>query len=224
VSEPLPLVIFGTGLVARLAYRQATKELGLKVAVFAVDARFRTEPQFLGKPVVDVESLATTHPPGQVSVFVAMGYRSMTQRASAWRRIADVGWSTPSLISPHAHVAEGEKIGANCFVMPGAVIEPGTTLGANNIVWSNATICHDSTIGTDNFFASNSTIGGEVTVGDRCFFGFSSTVLQQLSVGSDVLLAAAALLTTDAPGLGRYLGVPARRCGEIEASSGVCVH
>lgn len=224
MSAPLPLVIFGAGSVARLAHHHATRELGLQVVAFAVDARWRTRTELLGLPVLEAETLADTHPPGRAAVFVAVGYRSMPQRAAAWRRFAGAGWDTPSLVSPRAHVADTARLGPNCFVMPGAVVEPGTELGANNLVWSNATICHDGRIGSDNFFASNSTVGGEVTIGDRCLFAFSSTVLQQRSVGSDVLLGAASLLTTDAPGLGRYLGVPARRCGELDAATGVCVH
>lgn len=224
MSETLPIVIFGAGSIARLAYHYATQELGLKVAAFAVDARWRTETQLLGIPVIDAQLLSNTYPPGQVLVFVAVGYRSMLQRAHAWRRITDDGWETLSIISQRAYVAKTAEIGSNCFIMPGAVIEPDTTLGANNIVWSNATICHNTTVGCHNFFASNSTIGGEAAVGDRCFFGFSSTVLQQLTVGSDVLVAASALLTTDAPSLGRYLGVPAQRCREIDADLGVCIH
>lgn len=217
-----PLVIFGTGSVARLVHHHATSELGLEVAGFAVDARWRVEPQLLGLPVLEAESLVRTHPPGLAAVFVAVGYRSMLQRARTWQRFADAGWDTPSLVSPRAYVAATARLGPNCLVMPGAVVEPGTELGANNIVWSNATICHDGRVGSHNFFASNATIGGEVTIGDRCFFGFSSTVLHQRTVGNDVLLGAAALLINDAQSLGRYLGVPARR-SPIDAATGVCV-
>ncbi|WP_312780374.1 acetyltransferase [Acidovorax temperans] len=222
MSVRLPLVIFGTGSVARLAHHHATRELGLEVVGFAVDAQWRAEPTLLGLPVFEAESLARTHPPGRAAVFVALGYRSMPQRARSWQRFADAGWDTPSLVAPGAHVAATARLGPNCLVMPGAVVEPGTELGANNILWSNATICHDGRVGSHNFFASNATIGGEVTIGDRCFFGFSSTVLQQRTVGSDVLVGAAALLTTDAPGMGRYLGIPARR-SPISAATGVCV-
>ena len=224
MNAPLPLVIFGTGSVARLAHHHATRELGLEVSAFAVDACWRNQTELLGLPVLEAESLADMYPPGRAAVFVAVGYRSMPLRAAAWRRFADAGWDTPSLVSPRAHVAATARLGPNCFVMPGAVVEPGAELGANNLVWSNATICHDGRIGSDNFFASNSTLGGEVTVGDRCFFAFSSTVLQHRTLGSDVMLGAAALLTTDAPSLGRYLGAPARRSGEIDVATGVCVH
>lgn len=223
MSNARPLVIFGAGSVARLAYYHATEELGLQVSAFAVDTGWCSETQLEGLPVVDAELLHGTHPPSQVSVFVAVGYSSMLRRARAWRRIVEIGWYTPSIISPRAHVAKTATIGPNCFIMPGAVIEPDTTLGSNNTVWSNATICHNSMIGSHNFFASNSTLGGETIVGDRCFFGFSSTVLQQRIVGSDVLVAAASLVTSNAPSLGRYMGMPARRYGEIDADLGVCV-
>ena len=220
----LPLIIFGTGPVARMAYYIATYELGLKVISFAVDSYFRVDTELLGLPVLDAERLDQLYPPGAVTIFVAVGYRSMLARANAWRRIADRGWNTPSLLSPKAYVAETAILGPNCLIMPGVVIEPDVALEGNNIVWSNATICHDSIIGSDNFFAANTTIGGEAQVGSRCFFGFSSTVLQRRTVGCDILLAASALLTTDAPSFGCYKGIPARRTAEINPSLGVCVN
>jgi len=223
VSEPLPLVIFGAGSVARMAHYLATHELGLKVIGFAVDSKYRFDTDFLGLPVLDVDLLAELYPPGAASVFVAIGYRSIPERAKAWRRFADAGWDTPTLISRKAYVAETARLGANCLVMPGVVLEPESTLGHNNLVWSNVTICHDAIIGSDNFFAAGSTIGGEVKVGSRCFFGFTSTVLQQRTVDCDVLLGASALLTTDAKSLGCYKGIPAKRAREISAEVGVCI-
>jgi len=218
-----PLVIFGLGSVARLAYSCATHELGLDVLAFAVDSASRTDSELFGLPVVDAESLAQNFSPESASIFVAVGYRSMLKRASAWQRFADAGWHTPTLVSPRAYVAETSIIGHNCFVMAGAVIEPGACLGDNNLIWSNSTICHDCRIGSHNFFASNTTIGGDVSIGDRSFFGFSSTILQQRSVGSDVVIAAAALVTQDATGLGRYIGIPARRDTDIDPTIGVCI-
>ncbi len=223
MSEHLPLVIFGVGSVARIAHYLATRELGLEVIGFAVDSKYRVDNELLGLPVLDVDLLSQLYPPGVASVFVAVGYRSIPERAMTWRRFADAGWDTPSLISRQAYVAETARLGANCLVMPGVVVEPGSTLEHNNLVWSNATICHDTIIGSDNFFAATTTIGGEVKVGSRCFFGFSSTVLQQRTVGCDVLLGAAALLTTDALSLGCYKGIPAKRASEISAEVGVCI-
>jgi len=223
MSQSLSLVIFGTGSVARIAHYVASYELGLEVVGFAVDPAYRVDTKFLGLPVLDADLLAQFYPPGTASVFVAVGYRSMHKRSMTWRRFADAGWNTPSLISSKAYVAETAKLGANCLVLPGVVVEPGCILGDNNILWSNATICHDSCVGSDNFLAAGTVIGGEVEIGSRSFFGFSSIVLQHRTVGCDVLLAAAALLTADAPNLGYYKGIPAKRIGEICAEDGVCI-
>jgi len=221
--SPPPLVIFGTGSLARMAHYFATRELGLEVLAFTADAPHVSQSSMLGVPVVELQALAGVHPPGDVSVFVAVGYRSLRQRARAWHRVRDLGYDTPCLVSRHAFVAENASLGPNTIVMPGAVVEPGVVLGANNVVWSNVTLCHDTVAGDHNFFASNVTVGGEVRLGSRSFLGFSSVVLQQLTVGDEVLLAAQSLLLSDARGLTHYQGSPARAHRDIASDEGVCV-
>lgn len=218
-----PLVIFGTGSLARLAHYYATHELGMQVAAFAVDAPDPGQPSLLGVPVLEARELPDVHPPASASVFVAVGYRSLAQRARAWQRMRDLGYDTPCLVSTSAWVAANARLGANTIVMPGAVVEPGVVLGDNNVVWSNATLCHDTVAGDHNFFAANVTVGGEARLGSRCFLGFSSVVLQQRTVGDDVLLAAQSLLLSDAAALTHYQGSPARACRDIHPETGVCV-
>jgi sugar O-acyltransferase (sialic acid O-acetyltransferase NeuD family) len=206
-----------------MAHYYATREMGLEVAAFAVDAPYRTQDSLLDSPVIDWHSLAGTYPPGEAAIFVATGYRSMAQRAQVWQRVRAAGYETPSIVSRHAFLAQDARVGSNTILMPGAVVEPGVVLGDNTVVWSNVTICHDTVAGDHNFFASNVTIGGEVRLGSRSFFGFSSVIVQQVSVGDDVLLAAQSLLLSDASGLMQYQGSPARAFKAIDPAAGVCV-
>lgn len=218
-----PLLIFGTGSLARLAHHYAVHELGRQVAAFAVDACYLEQSRGLGMHVVDAQSLASAYPPGEFELFAAVGYRSMVERANIWRRFREAGYRMPTLVSRHAYVAPDATLGPNTIVMPGAVIEPGVVMGENNVVWSNATVCHDTVVGNHNFIASNATLGGEVRVGSRCFIGFSAVVLQHRVVGDDVLLAAQSLLLTDAADLTHYQGSPARAVKAIAAADGVRV-
>jgi sugar O-acyltransferase (sialic acid O-acetyltransferase NeuD family) len=218
-----PLVIFGAGSLARLAHYYATREMGLKLLGFVVDASKKEADEICGLPVLTWEQCVECHPPGTVTMFVAVGYREMRQRQTLFDRALMAAYTLQNIVSTSALVADTAVTGVNNFIMPGVVIEPGARLGANNVVWSNTTICHDSVIGDHNFFASNVTVGGEVTIGHRSFFGFTSTVAHQRHVGDDVLLAAHSLLLGDGESLSWYQGLPAKKVADIASQTGVCV-
>lgn len=219
--QPRPLIILGIGSLARLAHYYATNEMGLHVCGFVVDARFKTAETFLGLPVLDWDTHLRRFPPQQVSMYVAVGYRSMRQREAAYARAVEEGYEMANIVSRAAFLAKDVAMGGNNFIMPGAVIEPGVAVGANNVVWSNATICHDATVGDHNFIASNVTIGGEVSIGSRNFLGFSAVVTQQRQVGDDVLIGAQSLLLGDAESLAHYQGVPAKKVRVIDPATGI---
>lgn len=218
-----PLIIFGTGTLARLAHYYAVREMGLEVKAFAVDVTRLNTDTCCDSLVVTWDECLEQYPPGTVSMYVAVGYREMRQREAVFDRVQSAGYFLQTIISKSAFVAKTVRMGQNNFIMPGVVIEPEVSMGANNVIWSNATICHDTIIGKHNFVASNVTIGGEVTVGDRCFLGFSSTVVQHCRLGDDVLLAAQSLLLEDADSLSRHQGIPAKKVMDIPQSAGVCV-
>jgi sugar O-acyltransferase (sialic acid O-acetyltransferase NeuD family) len=218
------LVIFGAGSLARLAHYYASREMGLQVLGFVVDAERKNVDEYCGLPVFSWEACIEQYPPPATAMYVAVGYRELRQRQVFYDRAKLAGYAFQNIVSGSAFVAETAQVGENNFIMPGAVVEPGVCLGANNVVWSNATICHDAIIGSHNFFAANVTLGGEVTVGDRCFFGFTSTVVHQRRVGDDVLLAAQSLLLSDGEPLGCYQGAPARRVANVSPAVGVSVN
>ena len=204
------LIIYGASELAKLALYYINRETELKVSAFVVDDEFLASQQFLGLPVFSWKKAEEQFPPLQTSVFVAIGYRSMSGRAKAFEVVQNKGFSFINLISKKTFIADDIKLGRNNFVMPGAVIEPYTQLGDNNVIWSNATICHDSKIGNHNFFAANVTLGGHANVGDRCFFGFSSTIKEEIQVGDDVLVGANSLVLKDVSEGLKIYGSPAK--------------
>jgi sugar O-acyltransferase (sialic acid O-acetyltransferase NeuD family) len=219
-----PLIIFGTGSLARLAYYYIAHEMELNVSAFVVDKFHKTTETCQGLPVLDWDALLDLYSPSQTAMYIAVGYKSMKQRESVFERAIEREYQLINIISRAAFIAKSVSIGTNNFIMPGVVIEPGVSIGYNNVVWSNATICHNSKVGNHNFLASNVTVGGEVTMGDRNFLGFSSVVLQQRHLGNDVLIGAQSLLLSDAESLTHYQGTPAKKLKTIDRALGICVN
>lgn len=218
-----PLLIFGCGSLAKLAYYFATREMNVRVLGFVVDEQLREVNTFCGMNVISWRKFLETYRPCDVDTHLSLGYRSMRNRQELYERLTREGYMLRNIVSKSVFLAETYLPDSNNFFMPGVVIEPGVSIGVNNVFWSNTTICHDTKISNHNFFASNVTIGGESAIGSRCFFGFSSTLVQQLNVGDDVLIAAQSLLLQNAASLTRYQGQPAKVAGKIDPMVGVCV-
>ena len=215
------MVIFGTSTLAKLANYYATQELGYKVVAFVVDEGYRTQPNFLNLPVLAWPEFLTAYSVADISLHVAVGYKSMRARAAIYDRVKVRGYELINIVSTASYVANDVMLGDNNFVMPGVVIEAGVAINSNNVVWSNTTICHDTSVGSHNFIAANNAIGGGVKIGNGSFLGFSSVVLQNLVIGSGVLVGAQSLVTRKVENLSKVQGSPARIVGKIDAICGV---
>jgi sugar O-acyltransferase (sialic acid O-acetyltransferase NeuD family) len=217
------LLIFGATSLAKLAHYYATRDMGMNVLGFVVDEQYKNTDTFLSLPVLipsDIRSFNKT----EVAMYVAVGYRSMHQRANAYEQATKNGFELVNIIANASFVADDVVMGDNNFVMPGVMIEPGVKIGSNNVLWSNGTVCHDTTIGNHNFIASNVTIGGEATIGDQNFIGFSSTILQQRHIENNVLIGAQSLVLTNIESLTQVRGSPAKKISVIDPHVGVCVN
>ena len=77
-----PLVLFGAGELARLAYLAFADDDSWHVVACTVSAPYVDDAELFGLPVVPWEELETTHPAADHALFVAVGYRAR-QPASA---------------------------------------------------------------------------------------------------------------------------------------------
>lgn len=218
------LIIFGASSLAKLAHYYATRDMGLNVLGFVVDEQYRVTDTFLSLPVFNWSELDQKFNHDEIAMHVAIGYRSMRLKSSAYENAKLKGFELANIVACSSFVADDVVMGDNNIIMPGVVIEPGVKVDSDNVVWSNTTICHDSVIGSHNFIASNVTIGGEVSMGNSNFLGFSSVVLQGLKIGDDVLLGAQSLALSNLDTLSRYHGSPATKVGSIDNKAGIQVN
>ncbi len=218
------LIIFGANSLAKLAHFYATNELGMDVLGFAVDESYKEMDKFESLPVFVWPELKERFSPDEVSVFVAIGYKSMRAREAVYTKLKASGFQLINLVCSSSYMAKNVSIGNNNFIMPGAVIEPDVKMGDNNVVWSNATVCHDSIIGDHNFFAANVTIGGAVSIGNQNFIGFSSVVHQHIRIGNETLIGSQSLVNRDTQDLSFYRGSPAIKVSPIDPRIGVKVN
>jgi sugar O-acyltransferase (sialic acid O-acetyltransferase NeuD family) len=201
-----PLVIFGTGDIARLAHYYFTKDAGREVAAFTVDAAFRQQDLHLGLPLLDFEEVEKHYPPDRFEGFVALSYRGMNRlRAEKYAAMKARGYTLASYVSSRCSwLAEGPP-GDNCFILEDNTVQPFVTIGSNVTLWSGNHIGHDSTVADHCFISSHVVVSGHCRIGPYCFLGVNATLRNGITLASATLVGAGAVIMKDTVEKGVYL-------------------
>jgi UDP-N-acetylbacillosamine N-acetyltransferase len=208
------IVIYGTEDLAKQMFCYLSDDNSIEISGFTVDRLFLSEHICCGLPVVAFEDIESVFAPHEYDIFVAIGYRSMRNRALLFNKVKSRNYRCASYISKAATVHPSVTLGVNNVIMAGCVIEPFVVIGDNNIFWSSSTVCHNAVVGDHNFISAGTVIGGFTRVGHSCFLGFHSTVREKIHVADETLVGAASLLLEDTKEYISYWGIPARPVGE----------
>ena len=207
-----PLVIFGVGEVAQLAHQYFSIGSDYEVVAFTVDPAFMPDGPFCGLSVVPFDRITELHPPGQCSLFIALGYAKLNAlRRDKYLVSKALGYALASFVSPHATVLNGGRIGDNCFIFEDNTIQPFVTIGNNVTLWSGNHIGHHSVVRDHCFIASHVVVSGGVDIGEQCFIGVNATLRDHIRIGARCVIGAGALLLDDADPEGVYVGVVTER-------------
>jgi sugar O-acyltransferase (sialic acid O-acetyltransferase NeuD family) len=214
-----PIVIFGTGELAQLAYFYFAHDSSREVVAFTVDARYAKEPSHLGLPLIAFETLHEHYPPAEFDLFVAIGYSQLNAaREACCVQARARGYTLASYVSSRASTWPDLRVGENCLIMEGNVFQPFVSIGDGVIMFAGSLVSHHVTIGDWAFVGSEATIAGGVSIGLRSFLGVNCTIREHLRVGADCIVGAGALILADVPdGRGfvaagtKDSGIPSRR-------------
>lgn len=199
-----PLVIFGVGVVADVAYHHFKRDGEFDIQAFTVDAAWlkdkpESECYFHDIRIVPFETVEKSYNPAIFSMFVAMGYHGLnTVRAQKCQEAKAKGYTLASYISPRAHTGPWLKTGENCLILDGVGLQPGTVIGNNVSIWNNTLIGHHTTIEDDCWLAAGATLGGLMTLGAGSFVGLNATLGGDIKVGSSCFIGAAAVVMKSA--------------------------
>jgi sugar O-acyltransferase (sialic acid O-acetyltransferase NeuD family) len=192
------IIVFGVGQVAELADFYFKHDSEHSVKAFVVDAAFKKEDEFLGRPVVALEEAAREFPPGAFDAFVAVGYSKLnalrSDRAAAFKLM---GYGLASYISSRASIFAGTQPGPNAFILEDNTIQPFVRIGANVTLWSGNHIGHHSVIDDDVFLASQIVVSGNCHIKRRTFIGVNATLRDAVTVGERCIIGAGACILGD---------------------------
>jgi sugar O-acyltransferase (sialic acid O-acetyltransferase NeuD family) len=200
------LVIFGAGDIAKLAHFYFTRDSEHEVVAFTVDKQYRQSDNFLGLPLLDLETITEHYPPATYKMFIALSYAKMNKvRAEKFYRAKELGYELVSYISSRCSFLTDEPAGENCFILEDNTIQPFVKIGHNITLWSGNHIGHDSVIEDHCFIASHIVVSGHVHIRPYCFIGVNATLRNGITIAAETLIGAGAIIMENTVEKGVYL-------------------
>ncbi len=190
------LIIIGTGLFPEVARCYFEEFGGYKVLGFACHQAYRQTDTIYGLPLHTIEMLVHEHPPGEVDVFVALGYKNMNKvRQRVYEEMKSLEYNCVSFVYPGVRIWDSTKLGDNVFIFEDNTIQPFTTIGNNTVLWSGNHVGHHSSIGDHCFISSHVVISGSCKVGNNVFIGVNAILHDSINVEEECLIGAGAIVS-----------------------------
>lgn len=207
MSARQPLVLFGAGQIAEVAWHCFAHDSEYEVVGFTVDPDYLAADTLLGLPVLAYGQALERWPAASHAMFVAMAYGRLNQaRATTVARVEADGYRCANYISSRALVA-GEVVPySNTFVMELNNLQPFSRLGRNAWLWAGNHVGHHSTIGDHCFLASHVVVSGSVTVGESSFIGVNATIRDNVRIGARNVIGAGVVILSDTEDAAVYIG------------------
>lgn len=128
---------------------------------------------------------------GYDGVFLGLGalnLATLVKRGELCRLLAGEGFDVPVLVSPHAVVSEGARLGAGTFVAHGAVVSVEAQTGEHCLINTSAVVGHHTTIGSNSIISPRVFVGGNCTIEHDVLIGAGANILQKRTIGTGSLV------------------------------------
>lgn len=212
MSEQRPIVLFGTGGVARVIRFVLDHASPYRVVALTVDRSHLDAANGSDLPVVAFDEVGERFPPGDYGMFVALGFSRMNGvRAARYAEAAEMGYELVSHVSERTSTWSGFEARPNTIIMEDCTIGPEADIGADCIVWPRVYVGHGARIGDHCYLAANSSISGLTEVGPYSVIGSAAVVRDGIRVGEACLVGAGAVLTTNLESHAAVAAPPPRR-------------
>ncbi len=113
--------------------------------------------------------------------FITIGQvRSPEARMNYFKKIVDLNFEIPTLVSPLAYVSKYAQVGRGTIVMHRATINANVCIGENTILNSHSLVEHDSIVESHCHISTGAILNGGTKIRKGTFFG-SGAVSKELS-------------------------------------------
>jgi sugar O-acyltransferase (sialic acid O-acetyltransferase NeuD family) len=215
------LVIFGAGVIARMAHYYFTRDSEHDVVAFTVDQQYRPSDTFQDLPLLPFEEITNSYSPAEYKMFVGLGYARMNKaREEKYHQAKAKGYELVSYVSSRCSFLTDHPVGDNCFILEDNTIQPFVKIGNNVTLWSGNHVGHDAVIEDHCFLTSHVVVSGFTRIGHHSFLGVNATLRNDITIAPETLIGAGAIIMKDTVEQGVYLPERARlfekKSSEIE--------
>jgi sugar O-acyltransferase (sialic acid O-acetyltransferase NeuD family) len=205
-----PLVIFGTGGLAREIY-EVVQDVSahcaepIEVVGFLDDNEIRHGQCVHDLPVLGgVEWLRSY--PGTATI-IAVGSPAVRRRIAL--RATAAGATFPVLVHPTATIGRRVALGEGTVVCAGCVLATDIEVGPFALFNFQTTVGHDGVVGAYATLSPGVRVSGNVRIDEGADIGTGATFIQGIAVGAWSIVGAGAVVTRDVPPNATVVGVPA---------------
>ena len=197
MSEQKPVVIFGTGDLARVLSQYMRNDGDDRQVAYCVNREYLSESEIDGFEVVPFDEVVDRFPPDRFEMIVAIGYSGMNgQRARVFEECRKKGYTLANFVGSRVLWSKPLTLGENCIVFDGAVVQPFVELGNNVVLWGQLHVGHHSTI-EDHVFLAGATVAGRSRIGAYSFVGAGAVVTDNVKIGERNLIGAGVTVNHD---------------------------
>jgi acetyltransferase EpsM len=200
---PNSIIIYGGGGHGK-ALIDLLRVMGIYSIAGIVDDGIPAGTSIMGIPVLGGENiLEHLYDCGiHLAANAVGGIGNITIRIKVFERLAQVGFSCPTLQHPTAFVESSASLAEGVQVMPHAYVGSETQVGFGVIINTGAIVSHDCTLGDYANLSPGSILAGEVTIGAATLVGMGVTVNLRVRVGDRARIGNGATVKSDVPEAG----------------------
>lgn len=104
-------------------------------------------------------------------------------RMRLYKEINEMGFQSPVITSPTAHVSRYATIGKGTITMHGAIVNAGVRVGCNCIINTAAVIEHNAMVADHCHISTGAIVNGDAKIGAGSFIGSGSIVKEGVVIG-----------------------------------------
>ena len=147
-----------------------------------IDRAERIGESVLGYKIIGSESDLESLSSKLSYAMIAIGHvKSNTPRVELFKRLKELGFIMPCIISPLAYVSKHASIDEGSIVMHHALINADVKIGKNCIINSKALIEHDAIVEDSSHVSTGAIVNGGSIIKEHTFFGSGAVLKEQSS-------------------------------------------
>jgi acetyltransferase-like isoleucine patch superfamily enzyme len=188
------LIIFGSGVVAKLAYFLFTRDGNYLPICFTVDNEYKTRDSFNNLPLIPFNKITELYPPESHEMFVAIGPSAMnSKREKKFIEVKSEGYKMAKYVSPHSLCYS--EVGENSLIADHVSINPFSKIGYNNFFWEYSLISHDSTVMNNCYFGPRSIVSSYSVIQNNVIIGANSTIKSKVTISHKTLVGSSCYIS-----------------------------